>query len=65
MRQKKEITDLLNNPNAPPPILKQVDVITQKEKVNDELKKNEIKFEFKPSKDMVDSKQRGYIKYYF
>ena len=37
MRQKKEISELLNNPNQPPPLMKQVDVITQVEKVNKDL----------------------------
>ena len=53
MRHKKEISELLNNPNQPPPVIKKVDVITQVEKVNKDLAENEIKFSFKPSKDMI------------
>jgi hypothetical protein len=53
MRHKKEISALLNNPNQPPPVIKKVDVITQVEKVNKDLAENEIKFSFKPSKDMI------------
>ena len=53
MHQKKEISELLNNPNQPPPVIKKVDVITQVEKVNKDLAENEIKFSFKPSKDMI------------
>ena len=44
--------------------MKMVDVITQKEKVNEDLAPNEIKFCFKPSKALLDSKL-GYVKYYF
>jgi len=53
MRHKKEISELLKNPNQPPPVIKKVDVITQVEKVNKDLAENEIKFSFKPSKDMI------------
>ena len=64
MRQKKEIAEMLNNPNQPPPLIKKVDVITQVEKVNTDLAENEIKFSFKPSKDMI-TRGVGYVKYYF
>jgi hypothetical protein len=40
------------------------DMITQKEKVNEDLAPNEIKFCFKPSKALTDRKPE-YIKYYF
>lgn len=49
IRQKKEITDLMNNPNQPPPQIKMVDVFSQVDKVNEDVAENEIKFVFKPS----------------
>jgi hypothetical protein len=47
MRQKKEIAEMLKNPNQPPPLIKKVDVITQVEKSNQDLAENDIQFRFK------------------
>lgn len=41
-----------------------VDVFTQEEKVNADIAENEIKFVFKPSKELLASNV-GYINYYF
>jgi hypothetical protein len=63
MRQKKEFTDMLANPNQPPPQMKTVDVITQVEKVNKDVGENEVKLEFKFGKDALKVLGGGWCEY--
>ena len=63
MRHKKEISELLNNPNQPPPVIKKVDVITQIEKMNNDLAENEIKFSFKLTAEFLKSLSSGFVDY--
>lgn len=62
IHQKKQFNELLQNPNAPPPQFKMVDVITQVEKMNKELGENEIKFRFSFPDKMIDT-QRIWVEY--
>ena len=62
IQQKKQFNELLQNPNAPPPQFKMVDVITQVEKMNKELDENDIKFRFSFPDKMIDT-QKCWVEY--
>ena len=63
IREKKEINDMLSNPNQPPPQFKVIDVITQVEKFNKDIGADEIKFELKFNAQGIKALGGGWVEY--